>query len=334
MTTGVADLTTSRDVTYLEAISQALDEEMSRDERVFLMGEDIGAYGCAFKITEGFLQKYGDRRVLDTPLAESGMVGAAIGAAMMGLRPVVEMQFADFISCAFDQIIEVAAKNHYRWNAPVPMVIRAPFGGGVHGGPFHSECPEGWFFHSPGLKLVAPSTPYDAKGLLKAAIRDPNPVIYFEHKFLYRRIKAVLPTEDYIVPIGKAEVKRIGSTISVITYGAMVHLALEAATVLEREDIQLEVVDLRTLIPLDKETIYESVRKTSKAIMLHEDNKTGGIGAEIAALLAEDCFDSLDGPVLRVAAPDTPVPFSTPMEEFFLPKVSDVVAAARTLAAY
>jgi 2-oxoisovalerate dehydrogenase E1 component beta subunit len=318
----------------LEAISQALDEEMSRDERVFLMGEDIGAYGGAFKITEGFLQKYGDRRVLDTPLAESGMVGAAIGAAMMGLRPVVEMQFADFISCAFDQIIEVAAKNHYRWNAPVPMVIRAPFGGGVHGGPFHSECPEGWFFHSPGLKLVAPSTPYDAKGLLKAAIRDPNPVIYFEHKFLYRRIKAVLPTEDYIVPIGKAEVKRIGSTISVITYGAMVHLALEAATVLEREDIQLEVVDLRTLIPLDKETIYESVRKTSKAIMLHEDNKTGGIGAEIAALLAEDCFDYLDGPVLRVAAPDTPVPFSTPMEEFFLPKVSDVVAAARTLAAY
>jgi 2-oxoisovalerate dehydrogenase E1 component beta subunit len=325
---------TSHEVTYLEAISQALDEEMSRDERVFLMGEDIGAYGGAFKITEGFLQKYGDHRVLDTPLAESGIVGAAIGAAMMGLRPVVEMQFADFISCAFDQIIEVAAKNHYRWNAPVPMVIRAPFGGGVHGGPFHSECPEGWFFHSPGLKLVAPSTPYDAKGLLKAAIRDPNPVIYFEHKFLYRRIKAVLPTEDYIVPIGKAEVKRTGGTISVITYGAMVHLALEAATVLEKENIQLEVVDLRTLIPLDKETIYESVRKTSKAIMLHEDNKTGGIGAEIAALLAEDCFDCLDGPVLRVAAPDTPVPFSTPMEEFFLPKASDVVAAARMLAAY
>ena len=334
MTTGVADAMTSHEVTYLEAISQALDEEMSRDERVFLMGEDIGAYGGAFKITEGFLQKYGDHRVLDTPLAESGIVGAAIGAAMMGLRPVVEMQFADFISCAFDQIIEVAAKNHYRWNAPVPMVIRAPFGGGVHGGPFHSECPEGWFFHSPGLKLVAPSTPYDAKGLLKAAIRDPNPVIYFEHKFLYRRIKAVLPTEDYIVPIGKAEVKRTGGTISVITYGAMVHLALEAATVLEKENIQLEVVDLRTLIPLDKETIYESVRKTSKAIMLHEDNKTGGIGAEIAALLAEDCFDCLDGPVLRVAAPDTPVPFSTPMEEFFLPKASDIVAAARMLAAY
>lgn len=334
MTTGVAEATTSHDVTYLEAISQALDEEMNRDERVFLMGEDIGAYGGAFKITEGFLQKYGDHRVLDTPLAESGIVGAAIGAAMMGLRPVVEMQFADFISCAFDQIIEVAAKNHYRWNAPVPMVIRAPFGGGVHGGPFHSECPEGWFFHSPGLKLVAPSTPYDAKGLLKAAIRDPNPVIYFEHKFLYRRIKAALPTEDYIVPIGKAEVKRPGSMISVITYGAMVHVALEAAIALDTENIQLEVVDLRTLIPLDKETIYDSIRKTSKAIVLHEDNKTGGIGAEIAALLAEECFDSLDGPVVRVAAPDTPVPFSTPLEDFFLPKVSDVVTAARKLAAY
>jgi 2-oxoisovalerate dehydrogenase E1 component beta subunit len=334
MTTGVADATTSHAVTYLEAISQALDEEMSRDERVFLMGEDIGAYGGAFKITEGFLEKYGDHRVLDTPLAESGIVGAAIGAAMMGLRPVVEMQFADFISCAFDQIIEVAAKNHYRWNAPVPMVIRAPFGGGVHGGPFHSECPEGWFFHSPGLKLVAPSTPYDAKGLLKAAIRDPNPVIYFEHKFLYRRIKGVLPTEDYIVPIGKAEVKRSGETMSVITYGAMVHVALDAAARLAHEDIDLEVIDLRTLIPLDKETIYESIRKTSKAIILHEDNKTGGIGAEIAALLAEECFDCLDGPVLRVAAPDTPVPFSTPLEEFFLPKITDVEAAARKLAAY
>lgn len=334
MTTGAVDSTTTQDVTYLEAISQALDEEMSRDERVFLIGEDIAAYGGAFKITEGFLQKYGERRVIDTPLAESGFVGAAIGAAMMGLRPVVEMQFADFISCAFDQITEVAAKNHYRWNAPVPLVIRAPFGGGIHGGPFHSECPEGWFFHSPGLKLVAPSTPYDAKGLLKAAIRDPNPVIYFEHKFLYRRLKAALPAEDYIVPIGKAEVKRTGTMISVITYGAMVHVALEAATLLAKDGIDLEVVDLRTLIPLDKETIYGSVRKTSKAIILHEDTKTGGIGAEISALLTEECFDSLDGPILRVTAPDTPVPFSTPLEDFFLPKASDVMAAARTLAAY
>jgi len=332
MTTSTSHAT--GEVTYLEAISQALDEEMMRDERVFLMGEDIGQYGGAFRITEGFLDKYGEWRILDTPLAESGFVGAAIGAAMMGMRPVVEMQFADFISCAFDQITEVAAKNHYRWGAAVPMVIRAPFGGGVHGGPFHSECPEGWFFHSPGLKLVAPSTPYDAKGLLKAAIRDPNPVIYFEHKFLYRRIKARLPKDDFVVPIGQADIKRRGNDISVITYGAMVHVALEAAEVLSRDGIDLEVIDLRTLIPLDKDSIYESVRKTSKAILLHEDNKTGGIGAEIAALLAEDCFDYLDGPVVRIAAPDTPVPFSPPLEEFFLPKTGDVVAAVKKLAAY
>ena len=334
MSTTMTSAGPGTEVTYLEAISQALDEEMERDSRVFLLGEDIGIYGGAFRITEGFLQKYGEWRVLDTPLAESGFVGAAIGAAMMGLRPVVEMQFADFISCAFDQITEVAAKNHYRWGAPVPMVIRAPFGGGVHGGPFHSECPEGWFFHSPGLKLVAPSTPYDAKGLLKAAIRDPNPVIYFEHKFLYRRIKARLPKDDFVVPIGQADIKRRGNDISVITYGAMVHVALEAAEVLSRDGIDLEVIDLRTLIPLDKDSIYESVRKTSKAILLHEDNKTGGIGAEIAALLAEDCFDCLDGPVVRIAAPDTPVPFSPPLEEFFLPKTWDVVAAAKKLAAY
>jgi pyruvate/2-oxoglutarate/acetoin dehydrogenase E1 component len=326
--------TVSKEVTYLEAISQALDEEMSRDERVFLMGEDIGIYGGAFRITEGFLQKFGEWRVLDTPLSESGFVGAAIGAAMMGLRPVVEMQFADFISCAFDQITEVAAKNHYRWGAAVPLVIRAPFGGGVHGGPFHSECPEGWFFHSPGLKIVAPSTPYDAKGLLISAIRDPNPVLYFEHKFLYRRIKAALPEGDWVVPIGKADVKRTGSDISVITYGAMVHVALEAAEVLAKDGIELEVVDLRSLMPLDKEAIFESVCKTSKAIVLHEDNKTGGVGAEIAALLSEECFNHLDGPILRVAAPDTPVPFSTPLEEYFLPKATDVVAAAKKLAAY
>ena len=326
--------TLEQEVTYVDAISQALDEEMGRDERVFLMGEDIGAYGGAFKVTEGLQKKYGEWRVLDTPLSESGFVGAAIGAAMMGLRPVVEMQFADFISCAFDQITEVAAKNHYRWGAAVPLVIRAPFGGGVHGGPFHSECPEGWFFHSPGLKIVAPSTPHDAKGLLKAAIRDPNPVLYFEHKFLYRRIKATLPQEDFIVPIGKADVKRTGRDVSIITYGAMVHLSLEAAELLSKEGIDLEVVDLRTLIPLDKETIYASVRKTSKVILLHEDNKTGGIGAEISALLAEDCFDCLDAPILRIAPPDTPVPFSTPLEEFFLPKVSDIVAGAKKLAAY
>jgi len=324
----------SQEVTYLEAISQALDEEMSRDERVFLLGEDIGPYGGAFRVTEGFQKKFGDWRVLDTPLAESGFVGAAIGAAMMGMRPVVEMQFADFISCAFDQITEVAAKNHYRWGAAVPMVIRAPYGGGIHGGPFHSVCPEAWFFHTPGLKLVAPSTPYDAKGLLKAAIRDNNPVIYFEHKFLYRRAKEVLPEEDYIVPIGKADVKRTGRDISLITYGAMVPLALEAAEILEKEAIDLEVVDLRTLLPLDQEAILESVRKTSKVIVLHEATKTGGIGAEISALISEYCFDHLDGPILRIAAPDTPVPYSPPLEEFFLPKVDDVLRAARQLARY
>ena len=324
----------SQEVTYLEAISQALDEEMSRDERVFLLGEDIGPYGGAFRVTEGFQKKFGDWRVLDTPLAESGFVGAAIGAAMMGMRPVVEMQFADFISCAFDQITEVAAKNHYRWGAAVPMVIRAPYGGGIHGGPFHSVCPEAWFFHTPGLKLVAPSTPYDAKGLLKAAIRDNNPVIYFEHKFLYRRAKEVLPEEDYIVPIGKADIKRTGRDISLITYGAMVPLALEAAEILEKEAIDLEVVDLRTLLPLDQEAILESVRKTSKVIVLHEATKTGGIGAEISALISEYCFDHLDGPILRIAAPDTPVPYSPPLEEFFLPKVDDVLRAARKLATY
>ena len=324
----------SQEVTYLEAISQALDEEMSQDERVFLLGEDIGPYGGAFRVTEGFQKKFGDWRVLDTPLAESGFVGAAIGAAMMGMRPVVEMQFADFISCAFDQITEVAAKNHYRWGAAVPMVIRAPYGGGIHGGPFHSVCPEAWFFHTPGLKLVAPSTPYDAKGLLKAAIRDNNPVIYFEHKFLYRRAKEVLPEGDYIVPIGKADVKRTGRDISVITYGAMVPLALEAAEILEKEAIDLEVVDLRTLLPLDQEAILESVRKTSKVIVLHEATKTGGIGAEISALISEYCFDHLDGPILRIAAPDTPVPYSPPLEEFFLPKVDDVLRAARQLATY
>jgi len=307
---------------------------MSQDERVFLLGEDIGPYGGAFRVTEGFQKKFGDWRVLDTPLAESGFVGAAIGAAMMGMRPVVEMQFADFISCAFDQITEVAAKNHYRWGAAVPMVIRAPYGGGIHGGPFHSVCPEAWFFHTPGLKLVAPSTPYDAKGLLKAAIRDNNPVIYFEHKFLYRRAKEVLPEEDYIVPIGKADVKRTGHDISLITYGAMVPLALEAAEILEKEAIDLEVVDLRTLLPLDQEAILESVRKTSKVIVLHEATKTGGIGAEISALISEYCFDHLDGPILRIAAPDTPVPYSPPLEEFFLPKVDDVLRAARQLATY
>jgi len=323
-----------REVSYLEAISKALMEEMERDKNVFVLGEDVGLYGGAFKVTEGFHEKFGEWRVLDTPLSESGFTGAAIGAALMGMRPVVEMQFADFISCAFDQIVNVAAKNYYRWGGATPIVIRAPYGGNVHGGTFHSQCPEAWFFHCPGLKIVAPSMPYDAKGLLKAAIRDDNPVIYFEHKYLYRRIKESIPEEDFIVPIGKADIKREGRDITVITYGAMVHTSLEAARLLEEKGIDLEVLDLRTLLPLDKEGIFSSVKKTNKVIMLHEATKTGGIGAEVSSIISEEIFDYLAGPIIRITAPDTPIPYSPPMEEFYIPKASDVVSAAEKLAAY
>jgi pyruvate/2-oxoglutarate/acetoin dehydrogenase E1 component len=326
--------TTPHEVTYLEAISEALDEEMARDERVFLMGEDIGPYGGAFRITEGFQKRYGEWRVLDTPLSESGFVGAAIGAAMMGMRPVVEMQFADFISCAFDQITNFAAKSRYRWGAGVPMVIRGPSGGGVHGGPFHSQNPEMHYVHTPGIKVVAPSTAYDAKGLIKAAIRDEDPVLYLEHKFLYRRIKEELPQEDYVVPIGKAAIRRQGRDLTVLTYGAMVHIALEAAAVLEKEGIDLEVLDLRSLLPLDEEAILESVKKNNKVFILHEDTRTGGIAGELTAIINEKAFEYLDGPVLRITAPDTPVPYSPPLEEFFLPKVTDVLSMARKLHSY
>lgn len=322
------------EITYLEAISQALDEELTRDSNVFLLGEDIGIYGGAFRVTEGFYEKFGRWRIIDTPLSESGFTGAAIGAALMGMRPVVEMQFADFISCAFDQIVNVAAKNYYRWGGRTPLVIRAPFGGNVHGGAFHSQCPEGWFFNVPGLKIVAPSNPYDAKGLLKAAIRDDDPVIYFEHKYLYRRIKGDVPEEEYVVPLGKVKVVREGKDISIITYSAMVHVALEASRILADEGISIEIVDLRTLLPLDKNGIYESVKKTSKVIVLYESPKTGGIGAEVSALIAEDMFEFLDSPIVRIAAPDVPVPFSPPLEEFYQPKVDDVLKAARRLAAY
>lgn len=321
-------------VSYLEAIRQGLWEEMSRDQNVFVLGEDVGVYGGAFKVTQGFLEEFGEERVVDTPLSESAIVGAAIGAALMGMRPVAEMQFADFISCAFDQITNFAAKCRYRWGAGVPLVIRGPSGGGIHGGPFHSQNPEMYFVHTPGLKVVAPSTAYDAKGLIKSAIRDEDPVLYFEHKFLYRRIKEELPTEEYLVPIGLADVKRVGKDISVITYGAMVHNALEAAEVLAQDGIDLEVVDLRTLVPLDKETVLQSVKKTNKAILLHEDVRTGGFAGELAAIIAEEAFEFLDGPLMRITAPDTPVPFSPPLEEFFLPKTTDIVRVARHLAAY
>jgi 2-oxoisovalerate dehydrogenase E1 component beta subunit len=320
------------EITYLEAIRQALWEEMDRDGRVFMLGEDIGVYGGAFKITKGFLDKFGPERVIDTPLSESAIVGAAIGAALMGMRPVVEMQFADFIACAFDQIVNMAAKHHYRIGEPVPIVIRAPYGGGIHAGPYHSQCPEAWFFHVAGLKLVAPSTPRDAKGLLKAAIRDPDPVIYFEHKYLYRHLKGEVPEGDDVIPIGKAEVKRQGSTISVIAYGAMVQQSLEAAEKLVPEGIDLEVVDLRTLQPLDMETILTSVKKTGRALVVHEAPKTGGIGGEIAARLAEEAFRFLDAPVVRVAAPHIPVPFSPALEEMYLPNADKIALKARELA--
>ncbi len=320
--------------TYLEAIRQGIWEEMERDERVFLLGEDVGRYGGAFKVSAGMLERFGPERVLDTPISESAIVGAAIGAAYMGLRPIAEMQFIDFISCAFDQITNFAAKSRYRWGAGVPIVIRGPSGGGVHGGPFHSQNPEMYFVHTPGLKVVAPSTAYDAKGLIKAAIRDEDPVIYLEHKFLYRRVKEELPTEDYVVPIGKAAIRRPGRGVTVLTYGAMVYLALEAAAELAKEGIDLEVVDLRSLLPLDRETVLESVKKNSKVFILHEDTRTGGIAGEITAIICEEAFEYLDGPVLRLTAPDTPVPYSPPLEEFFLPKVSDVLRMARLLAAY
>ena len=321
-------------LTYLDAIRQGIWEEMERDPSVFLLGEDIGVYGGAFKVTAGMLEKFGEDRVVDTPISESAIVGAAVGAALMGLRPIAEMQFMDFISCGFDQIVNMAAKIHYRWGAKVPLVIRGPSGAGTHGGPYHSQSNEMWFVHTPGLKVVAPATAYDAKGLIKAAIRDDNPVIYFEHKFLYRRIKEEIPAEDYIVPIGKAIVRREGADISMITYGAMVWTALEAAQELEKEGISIEVVDLRSLLPYDEETVLASVRKCNKVILLHEDTRTGGMAGELAALIAEMAFEDLDGPVVRVTAPDTPVPFSPPLEEYFLPNAGKVIEAAKKLAAF
>jgi 2-oxoisovalerate dehydrogenase E1 component beta subunit len=321
-------------LTYLEAIRQGIWEEMERDPSVFLLGEDIGAYGGAFKVTAGMLEKFGEERVIDTPISESAIVGAAVGAALMGMRPVAEMQFMDFIACAFDQIVNMAAKMHYRWGPAVPMVVRGPCGAGVHGGPYHSQSNEMWFVHTPGLKVVMPATAYDAKGLIKAAIRDDNPVIFYEHKFLYRRIKEEVPEGDYVVPLGKAAVRREGDDMVVITYGAMVWVALEAARELEKDGLSLEVVDLRTLLPYDEEAVLASVRKCNKVILLHEDTRTGGMAGELAALIAEKAFEDLDGPIMRITAPDTPVPFAPPLEEYFLPNAQKVVEAARKLAEF
>ena len=320
--------------TYLEAIREGLWEEMERDPGVFLIGEDIGTYGGAFKVTAGFLERFGERRVVDTPISESAIVGAAIGAGLMGLRPVAEMQFADFITCGFDQIVNFAAKCRYRWNAAVPIVVRAPSGGGIHGGPFHSQNPEMWFVKTPGLKVVCPATAYDAKGLIKSSVRDNDPVVFFEHKALYRRIKEDLPTEEFTVPIGKARIARAGRDLSVITYGAMVWVALEAAETLAAEGIEMEVVDLRTLLPLDRETVCESVKRTSKALLLHEDTRTAGMAGELAISITESVFEYLDAPIVRVTAPDTPVPFSAPLEEAFLPNAAKVIEKARWLHRY
>jgi pyruvate/2-oxoglutarate/acetoin dehydrogenase E1 component len=320
--------------TYVEAIRQGLWEEMERDPNVFVLGEDVGVYGGAFKVTQGFFEHFGARRVVDTPISEAAIVGAAIGASFMGLRPVAEMQFADFITCAFDQIVNFAAKCRYRWNAPVPMVVRAPSGGGIHGGPFHSQNPEMWFVRTPGLKVVTPATAYDAKGLIKAAIRDNDPVLFFEHKALYRSIKEELPEGDYTVPIGKARVAREGKDLTIVTYGAMVWTALDAAARLEKEGASVEVIDLRTLVPLDRDAVCASAKKTSKVLLLHEDTRTGGMAGELAATISESVFEYLDGPIVRVTAPDTPIPFSPTLEEAFLPNADKVVEKARWLLAY
>jgi pyruvate/2-oxoglutarate/acetoin dehydrogenase E1 component len=318
-------------MTYLQAISDGLRTEMREDERVFVMGEDIGVFGGAFKVTDGFIEEFGAQRVMDTPLAESGIIGTAVGAAVVGMRPVCEMQFSDFISCGFDQLVNVAGKMYYRQGLPVNITVRLPSGGGFSGGPYHSQNPEAWFMHSPGMKVVAPSTAEDAKGLLIAGIRDRNPVVYMEHKHLYRRIKGEVPDGTYETPF-TARVAQEGTDLTIYAYGAMVHTALEAVSDLEGASV--EVIDLRCLKPLDEEAILASVRKTSKALIVDEANRTCAAGAEVAALIAEQAFENLDGPVTRIATPDCPIPFSPPLEQAVLPSVEKVREAARELLEY
>jgi pyruvate/2-oxoglutarate/acetoin dehydrogenase E1 component len=317
-------------MTYLQAISDAMREEMRADERVFLMGEDIGVFGGAFKVTDGFIDEFGPKRVMDTPLAESAIVGCAIGAAVEGLRPIAEMQFSDFVSCGFDQLVNVAGKTYYRMGLSVNITVRLPSGGGFSGGPYHSQNPEAWFMHAPGLKIVAPSTAEDAKGLLISAVRDPNPVLFMEHKHLYRRIKGDVPEGTYETPFS-ARIAREGTDLTVIAYGAMVHTALEATADL---DGSVEVLDLRSLVPLDEEAILRSVRKTSKVVIVDEANQTCAAGAQVAAIIAEKGWEDLDGPVVRVATPDVPIPFSPTLEQAVLPQVDDVREACRELLEY
>ncbi len=323
------------EVTYLEAIRQALFEEMERDPDVFCLGEDVGRYGGAFKVTDGLLDKFGAERVIDTPISETGFVGAAAGAAHMGMRPVCEMQFIDFISCAYSILTNYVATARYRAFLTCPMVVRGPSGGYVRGGPFHSQNPEAGFIHTPGLKVVYPSTAADAKGLMKAAIRDDDCVLFFEHKYLYRRIKGEMPAGDVVVPIGKARLAREGTDLSIITYAATVYKALEAAEQLEREDgLKVEVLDLRSLAPLDDEAIVATVKKTNRVLIVHEDTRTGGIAGALTARISESCFEWLDAPVLRVTAHDVPLPYAPSLEDFVLPQTPDIVLAARRLAAY
>ncbi len=324
------------ETTYLEALRQGMWEEMERDERVFILGEDVGLYGGAFKVTDGFFDRFGASRVIDTPISEAAIVGAAAGAAHMGLRPVAEMQFIDFISCAYDMLTNYVATARYRAGLSTPIVVRGPSGGFVRGGPFHSQMPEAAFFHTPGLKLVCPATVRDAKGLIKSAIRDDDPVLYFEHKYLYRRIKENLPEgEEILTPIGKARVAREGKDLTIITYSAMVWKALEAAEEIQQADgASIEVLDLRTLVPMDDDAIVASVKKTNKALIVHEDTRTGGVAGEITARLNERAFEWLDGPIMRVTAHDTPLPYAPTLEDFVLPQTADIVKAARWLLAY
>lgn len=328
---GTATASATAEMTYLEAISDALRHEMARDPSVLCIGEDIGAFGGAFKVTDGFVEEFGAERCIDTPLAESAIIGTAVGAAVEGLKPVCEMQFADFISCGFDQLVNVAAKLHYRQGIAVPIVVRLPSGGGFSGGPFHSQNPEAWFLQAPGLKVVAPATAADAKGLLVTAIRDPNPVCYLEHKGLYRHVKGKVPQGEHTVSIGEARIAREGAELTVIAYGSSVHLAIQATEEL-KEDI--EVLDLRSLCPLDREAILTSVRKTSKALVAHEATRSCGVGAEVAALITEEAFEDLDAPVRRLTAPDVPIPFSPPLEQATLPQLDDMKEACRELLAY
>jgi 2-oxoisovalerate dehydrogenase E1 component beta subunit len=321
-------------ITCLEAIRQALFDEMARDERVFVLGEDVGVYGGAFKVTEGLQARFGEQRVIDTPISEIAIIGSAVGSAYMGMRPVAEIQFIDFIASGFDMLTNFAAKSRYRNGAGVPIVVRGPCGGGVGGGPFHSLNPESFFLNTPGLKMVEPSTAYDAKGLLKAAIRDDDPVLYFEHKYLYRRIKDEVPEEDYVVPLGKAAIRREGKDLSIVTFGAMVHTALDAAQKLAAEGVEAEVLDLRSLAPLDREAVLTTVAKTNRALLLHEATLRGGIGGELAAIIAEEAFEYLDAPIMRLASADAPVPYSPPLEAAFLPGVDRVVTKARELVQY